>query len=47
MTAVAPPDRSARRGDAGVLDSYTVRRGVIAGVVGNMLEWYDFAVGSP
>src|SRR5262245_19889905 len=22
----------------------TVRRGVIAGVVGNMLEWYDFAL---
>ena len=22
-----------------------VRRGVIAGVVGNMLEWYDFALG--
>jgi hypothetical protein len=22
----------------------TVRRGVVAGVVGNMLEWYDFAL---
>ena len=22
----------------------TVRRGIVAGVVGNMLEWYDFAL---
>ncbi len=37
-------DRPSRSGDAGVWTPGTVRRGVIAGVVGNMLEWYDFAL---
>ena len=39
MAAITPPDIITQE----FRTPAATRRGVIAGVVGNMLEWYDFA----
>ena len=44
MTAASPPLIPSGVVTQEFRTPETVRRGIVAGVVGNMLEWYDFAL---